>query len=68
MRYRGTLTALARRITLLEARALATSRRRQLYVVYEDDALPAEARPADVVIRVVYEDEAREQMRPGERR
>ena len=61
MRYRGALTALGRRLAKLEARALATSHKPQLYVVYEDDALPAEARPADVVIRVVYEDEARVQ-------
>ena len=61
MRYHGALTVLARRVILLEARALTTDRRPQLYVVYEDDALPAEARPADVVLRVVYEDETRVQ-------
>ena len=61
MRYHGALTVLARRVILLEAHARATSCRPQFYVVYEDDALPAEARPTDVVVRVVYEEEARAQ-------
>ena len=60
MRYRGALTAMGRRVTLLEARALATSRRPQLYVVYEDDEIPADVCEEDVVLRVVYEAEARE--------